>query len=361
VVGQFLTYIQRQLAGDAVPGGGWRHNLERVSLCCVPEAPLSAPLEISFDYTRSLGPVLSQFMTALAEQRILGSRSADGRVHVPPAEYDPVTFQPPESLVETGPAGTVLTWSWQPRPLEGQPLDRPFAWALIRLDGADTGLLHAVDAGSADQMRTGMRVTPRWAEHRTGSIRDIACFVPAGEGESRVRAAVAGQQPVTEADTAPVTMLTSPVRLRYDHTASPEESRYLRRLADGKILGQRCPACGKVYVPPRGACPTCGVPTTTDVELPDVGTVTTFCVVNVPFQGQRVPVPYVAAAVLLDGADIAFQHLILGCAAEQMRMGLRVRAVWRPPEDRREAAQNITHFEPTGEPDAPYESYARHL
>ena len=65
-----------------------------------------------------------------------------------------------------------------PTPLPGQPLDRPFGWALIRLDGADTALLHAVDAGSADAMRTGMRVRPRWAAERVGSIRDLACFEP---------------------------------------------------------------------------------------------------------------------------------------------------------------------------------------
>ena len=54
-------------------------------------SPLRAPLEIGFDYTRSLGPMLSQFMTALAGRRILGARGADGRVHAPPFEYDPVT------------------------------------------------------------------------------------------------------------------------------------------------------------------------------------------------------------------------------------------------------------------------------
>ena len=58
-------------------------------------APLRAPLEIEFDYTRSLGPVLSQFMAALAERRILGARGADGRVHAPPFEYDPVSAEPP--------------------------------------------------------------------------------------------------------------------------------------------------------------------------------------------------------------------------------------------------------------------------
>ena len=120
--------------------------------------PLRAPLEIEFDYTRSLGPVLSQFMTALADRRILGARGADGRVHVPPFEYDPRTGEPPAELVEVASAGTVTTWSWAARPVDGQPLEHPFAWALIRLDGADTAMLHAVDAGTAAAMRTGMRV-----------------------------------------------------------------------------------------------------------------------------------------------------------------------------------------------------------
>jgi uncharacterized OB-fold protein len=74
-----------------------------------------------------------------------------------------------------------------------------------------------------------------------------------------------------------------------------------------------------------------------------------------------VPVPYVAASVLLDGADIPFQHLILGCAPEDVRMGMRVRAAWKPPEQWGTTAENIDHFEPTGEPDAPYDSYAHHL
>ena len=155
-------------------------------------------------------------------------------------------------------------------------------------------------------------------------------------------------------------MITTPIRLSYDHTVSPGETSYLRALAEGRLIAQRCPACGKVYLPPRGACPVDGVPTRTEVELPDTGIVTTFCVVNVPFQGQRYPSPYVAASVLIDGADIAFQHLILGCPPDEVRMGMRVRAVWKPREEW-DIVRNIDHFEPTGEPDAPYDSYAHHL
>jgi uncharacterized OB-fold protein len=152
-------------------------------------------------------------------------------------------------------------------------------------------------------------------------------------------------------------MTVTPVRLRYQHTASPGETAYLRALAQGRVLGQRCPECGKVYVPPRGTCPADGVPTSEDVELPDTGTVTTFCVVNVGYPGQRVTPPYVAAAVLLDGADIAFQHLILGCDAAEVRMGMRVKAVWKPREEWGTTTGNISHFTPSGEPDAPQETY----
>jgi uncharacterized OB-fold protein len=309
--------------------------------------PLRASLEIEFDYTRSLGPVLSQFMTGLRDRRILGTRGADGRVHAPPFEYDPVSAEPPGELTEVGPEGTVVSWSWMPEPLEGQPLGVPFAWALIRLDGADTCMLHAVDAGSAAVMRTGLRVRARWAASRVGSIRDIACFEPCDAP------AAALVEPET-ADEAAVAITVTPIRLHYEHTASPGESTYLRGLADRRLLGQRCGVCGRVYVPPRGTCPVDGVPTREEVELPETGTVTTFCVVNVAYPGQRVTPPYVAAAVLLDGADIAFQHLILGCEPGEVRMGLRVRAVWGD-------AGTISHFAPAGEPDAPYESYARFL
>ena len=89
------------------------------------DQPLRAPLEIGFDYTRSLGPVLSQFMTALAGRRILGSRGADGRVHAPPFEYDPVTFAPPAELVEVGPEGTVTSWSWAARAAGGPAAGAP--------------------------------------------------------------------------------------------------------------------------------------------------------------------------------------------------------------------------------------------
>ncbi|HEY3144288.1 MAG TPA: OB-fold domain-containing protein [Acidimicrobiales bacterium] len=146
-------------------------------------AVLSAPLVVEYPFRRTLGPAQTAFFTGLRERVLLGVRCRDGRVLCPPSEYDPVTSEELSELVELGTDGTVTTWSWEPSPRRGQPLDRPFAWALVRPDGADTALLHAVDAGSPEAMTTGMRVRIRWAEERVGGMGDIVCYEPA-DGEA---------------------------------------------------------------------------------------------------------------------------------------------------------------------------------
>jgi uncharacterized OB-fold protein len=141
-------------------------------------ASLTAPHTLQYTYKRSLGKVLSAFFTGLRDKKILGVRRKDGSVLVPPKEYDPDTAESLSEMVEVGQAGVVRSWSWVARPREKQPLQRPFAYALIQLDGAATPLLHAVDAGSESKMKTGMRVRARWAPQNEGAIRDIACFEP---------------------------------------------------------------------------------------------------------------------------------------------------------------------------------------
>jgi uncharacterized OB-fold protein len=309
-------------------------------------------MKVEFDYTRSLGPTLSEFMTGLKRRQILGGTLSDGTVAVPPPEYDPHTYDPVTGLVPVSDEGVVQTWAWVPEPVPGQPLDRPFAFAQVVLDGADRPLLHAVAVDSPEQIQTGMRVRARWADETVGAITDIRWFEPLDDSPATT--------PDAEGD-EPVTGIVSPVHLAYDFAASPEESAFFRGLAEGRILGQRCPVCEKVYVPPRGACPVDGVPTTTVVEVPDTGIVTTFCIVNVPFLGQKITPPYVSAYMLLDGADIAFLHLLLGVDPADVRMGMRVKAVWKPRDEWGTTIENISHFEPTGEPDADFDTYKVHL
>ena len=141
-------------------------------------AVLSAPHVLEYPYTRSVGPVIGRFLGGLRDRKIEGIRTKDGRVLVPPAEYDPVTSEALNEFVEVGQAGVVKTWAWVSEPRPKHPLDRPFAWALIQLDGADTALLHAIDAGDESKMSTGMRVQVRWREETVGMITDIECFQP---------------------------------------------------------------------------------------------------------------------------------------------------------------------------------------
>src|SRR5690349_5152111 len=131
---------------------------------------LHAPLKVEFDYTRSLGPTLSEFMSGLRRHQVVGGRLADGTVVVPPPEYDPQTLDPVTDLVPVADEGVVQSWSWVPEPVKGQPLDRPFAWALVLLDGADRPLLHAVAVDSPDAIETGLRVRARWSDEAAGAI-----------------------------------------------------------------------------------------------------------------------------------------------------------------------------------------------
>src|SRR3954454_25299800 len=116
----------------------------------------------------------------------------------------------------------------------------------------------------------------------------------------------------------------TPAELRYQYTAGGATTRFLTGIAQKKILGEKCPKCGKVYVPPRGSCPTDGVPTAEQVELPHKGTLTSFCIVNVQFYGQAMEVPYTSGLINLDGADLRVMHLLQELAVDDVRIGMRV-------------------------------------
>lgn len=139
---------------------------------------LSAVHTLEYPYRRSVGPVIGTFLAGLKEERILGSRTAAGDVLVPASEFDPATGDTLTEMCDVSDAGTVTSWAWVAEPRAKHPLQKPFAWGLIRLDGASTSMLHAIDAGEASRMTTGMRVKARWREERKGMITDIECFVP---------------------------------------------------------------------------------------------------------------------------------------------------------------------------------------
>jgi uncharacterized OB-fold protein len=158
-----------------------------------------------------------------------------------------------------------------------------------------------------------------------------------------------------------ITGIVTPIRLDYRYTPGAATSQFLKNIKEGKLRGRRCPSCSKVYLPPRGGCPMCGVEFAEDVEIKDTGTMVTFAVVNVNFANRAVDLPYVTAEVAFDGADTTTTLLLKGVAPADARMGMRVKAVWLPEAEWDYTLANIDYVEPIDEPDADYDSFKEKL
>lgn len=149
------------------------------------------------------------------------------------------------------------------------------------------------------------------------------------------------------ADEEQVTMMRSPTRLEYTVWTGETTREFLQGILQRKLIGKRCPVCAKVFLPPRGSCPTCAVAVTEPVELPQSGTVTAFSVIRIPFEGQVLEPPYACAHVMIDGADVPLLHILGECPVDDVRVGLRVEAVWA--EKLEPTLASILYFRPITE------------
>jgi hypothetical protein len=125
-------------------------------------------------------------------------------------------------------------------------------------------------------------------------------------------------------------------------------SKFLTAIRDERrILGVKCPSCGRVYVPLRRVCGPCYVEMTELVPVSEEGTLVSFSVVSFgfvdPSTGLQKPVPYGYAIIHLDGADSYLIHYIDETDPEKMKPGDRVRAVFA--EERTGSLLDIRHFE----------------
>ena len=313
-------------------------------------------MTLEYPYTPTTGPVMGVFLTGLRDGKIVANRCGD-RVLCPPLEFDPDTAEPLDpaaGFVEVGPGGTVESWTWVARPTRKHPFDHPFAFALITLDGADTPFVHAVDAGSEEAMSTGMRVAAQFRDERHGAITDLY-FVP--EADARPQEIAPGDEPVTITEHLVSLQLSEPLY--------PHRRRFAEGLLEGRIRGQRSPVSGKVYVPSLGYdnIERTEMTEADDVEVADRGAISSYTVITpVQYYGQKETEPYIRASILLDGADQPIIGVdIRDISIEEFRVGMRVKAVWKPAADRDVSELGnrfggawegvIARWEPTGEPD----------
>jgi uncharacterized OB-fold protein len=166
---------------------------------------------------------------------------------------------------------------------------------------------------------------------------------------------------MSEPPVEPVKYITAKTSLPYHYRAGDLKAQFLRAMKEKRVLGSKCSETGKIFVPPVIANPENLAPCDELVEVPDRGVVTTFCIVNIPVMGRDVELPYIAASVALDNAAISMFGAVRECKVEEVRMGMRVEAVWKPDGERTGSFDDILHFRPTGEPDESQESYINRL
>lgn len=325
--------------------------------------PISFTLE--YPYTRTLGPVIGPFMTALRDGHVLGIRCGD-RVICPPVEYDLETFATLEpDFVEVGPGGTVESWTWIAEPSSKHPFQEPFAFAQVKLDGADTAITHAIKAEGPEAMSTGMRVKTQFRDERVGAITDLY-FVP--EADAKEQTITAGEKEVRKN--------THLISLVYKENLYPTRASFAQGLLDGKFIGQRSPKTGKVSIPSKGYDNVSSLMLGPEdyVELANTGTAVSYTLIKpLQYQGQTKTEPYISAVIFIDGADQPLaQQEIHGISAEEFRVGMRLRAIFKPVEERNvddvcnswafcTTGDAIERWEPTGEPDVDPEDFPEYI
>lgn len=158
----------------------------------------------------------------------------------------------------------------------------------------------------------------------------------------------------------PVKMMETVISLDYERPTTLTGRQYGKAIREKRLLGHKCPSCGRIYLPPRGYCPLCVEPTNEShqVEVPAAGVLVTFTIVQTDpkLTGGVAQARHARGTVMLEGTNIGQMGAIEGIALEDIHTGMRMKAVWADkPGDESGfgwGIQGIKHWEPSGEPDA---------
>lgn len=137
---------------------------------------------------------------------------------------------------------------------------------------------------------------------------------------------------------------------RYAWDCGVAIGKYLDGLRDGKLTGTRCDQCRRTVIPPRLHCEWCFRPMDAWVDLADTGRINTFSICHVSWDVQRLEKPQIPAVIEIDGASpgMGILHLVDEVDPQAVRIGMKVRAVWKPEGEREGAITDIRYFKPIG-------------
>jgi hypothetical protein len=296
----------------------------------------SFPASLKINYTLSTSAATGRFLTELGNRRIVGSRCTGcARTLVPAQEHCPRCARSCDELLQMPETGTITAFTER----AGEVI------ALIRLDGADSDVLHRVRGVAAGELAVGLRVRAMWADNAEGSILDLAGFEPAGADSERTEPTAL---PTTDAEV--ISERPYGIDLKYEHAYGNYYGRLFSEIKETRrIMGVRCPSCQSVLVPPRPVCENCFVETAQWEDVADTGTLRAFSVIHLAFEGQVREPPFVYAELVLDGGSTRLIHVLGGFdvleASTLLKPGQKVRAVWLPDSHTGTLA-DIDYFEP---------------
>ncbi|HKZ98612.1 MAG TPA: Zn-ribbon domain-containing OB-fold protein [Thermoplasmata archaeon] len=138
---------------------------------------------------------------------------------------------------------------------------------------------------------------------------------------------------------------------KYAWSAGEAMSRFLAELQEGRLVARTCDGCERILFPPRMFCELCFRPTDAWTYVRDTGTIETFSISYLDKDARRIAEPILVGVVSLDGASprMGLMHYFGGMTKDEIRIGMRVKAVWRPPEERRGSVLDISYFRPLRE------------
>lgn len=136
--------------------------------------------------------------------------------------------------------------------------------------------------------------------------------------------------------------------LRYSWTSGVAVSRFLDGLKEGELWARKCDSCRRVMIPPRMYCEECWRPTDSWVRVRDTGKVNTFSISYVNNDASRRKQPLIVSVIEIDGAspEMGILHFVGGIEPAKVKVGMKVKAVWKPKAERTGAITDIVHFEP---------------
>ena len=142
------------------------------------------------------------------------------------------------------------------------------------------------------------------------------------------------------------------VKAEYAWDTGRAVGRFMAGLKQGQILGIKCPECNRILIPPRAFCELCYRPIDQWVPLSDTGVINTFSVSFVNWDATRRESPEVPAVIEIDGAGpgMGILHVLgevgedLSSVLNKVKIGKKVQAVWKPPQEREGSILDIRYF-----------------